>query len=308
MTEKILLSVPWYVSGTHNYLDKSGKLKSMGLGVEKVTEYVEGMIVSLVNDLKQSNCHVLIVEDGSPFEVSEDWLMKLQSIFPELGITILRLERNVGFGHIVNIIQSISVAGRFEYLIRWDTDVWPESSFKGVLDGMTPSSFLVTFKNPATWYLFCLSSEEVRKGNHPRFIPVRSMIGNILVYDVNKFKHIGFDDPLLRGYSDVELQYRSDWAGFDTHMDTGNVVKSVPSGANAIGSLFAQEAQLKYLTGVCPIMSYSKSNNRLVLRGKRKLGSFHRFVPPSPIAIHSCMLLDLRVDALPFSKIKGLIK
>ena len=303
----ILLSVPWYVSGTHNYLDKEGKLKSMGFTLEQASNCLSSMVNSLLSDLKEfkkDDLHLLIVDDNSPFPPSIDWIKTLP-----LPTTVLKLDKNVGFGYVVNIIQSIAIAGRFDYLIRWDTDVWPENSnpFTDILNIFdNPNTFLVTFKNQATWYLFCLGDEEIRKGNHPRYIATRSMIGNILIYSVSKFKFVGLDEPLLRGYSDVELQYRSDWAGYNTWMDTKNVVKSIKSGANAIGDLTAQESQLKYLVGINPQMSYFRAKNRLVLRGNRKLGASHRFVPPAPLSIQACMKLGLVIDLLPFWADRGL--
>src|SRR5574343_39889 len=205
----------------------------------------------------------LLFNDDSPVEIPKESVLNAASKNPVL---IARPNENQGVGGKENFMQSVSNYLGAKYMFTVATDVKLTSNISPLFDAFSvfPNTFITVVNAGFIGNLF----SRIKKGE--RFIET-AQIGNALCYRVDLFDEVGYVDPKMRYFEDLDLIYRAQQFGYTSYMDMSVTGKTTSSGAGGTSTFDLKLEWAKYLAEVSPYLSYSiDKRNRSIIRKNTK--------------------------------------
>jgi GT2 family glycosyltransferase len=284
-TYDVVLGVGLYLTGLGT--DTHGKAFKRNVARD-ITRLVE-CLHFLRSDFDKLGKSVLlvIVDDNSPTKVPA-----LSRIFK--NYIIVALKENQGIGQKENLLETIATY-HAKYLFRIDQDVM-------VTESVAPM-FLAFEENKN---LFCAGLNSGWMGgmielNNPLAKYVDTVqLGNCVLEDTSLFHKVGFTDPKLKYFHDLDLFYRAKDHGFNLVMAMKS--KGVTKSSRAAGTMSfeAMQNEAMYLERSNPsLYFYNNKEGKPIIRYE-KLHDVRTFFPREVKYIDSSELSLKILQALKY--------
>jgi len=207
---------------------------------------------SLRMDEKESKANWLyvIVNDLSPFDSKEIW----ESVQKCNNYIYVWLDKNVGCGGKENIIQSIS--SRYsKRLFRFDADVNLTSTILPLFEAFDNIHNLACATINAGFMGGMLTYNQPNE----RYIST-TQIGNAVIWNTETFEEVGFSNPNLRYFDDLDLVYKALHKGYESVMVTSVTGKTRSSGCGGTMDFSKQKDSANILVESNPLVTYHLSS------------------------------------------------
>jgi hypothetical protein len=228
---------------------KDGKLLEKNLDKEK--ERLLATLNVLQRELQQEDegALLLIIDDCSPHKVD------LRGVFD--NYCIVELEENVGIGHKENILETVATSFA-PLLFRFDQDVKIKGPMKPLFDAFDKVDNLFGAGINSGFIGAMISA--AHKGEEFVFTP--QLANGVLEY-TPLFSTIGFTDPNLKYFHDLDLFYRARDRGYQTVM--AMECKGSAVAARAAGTMDFSKVQqeAEYLVNSNPSLKFYISKKGL---------------------------------------------
>lgn len=179
-----------------------------------VTYHPQPLLRNNLERLISQVAEVVVVDNGSGTTTTE----LLRIIETELGIRVIRNERNLGIAAALNVGIKHAIVGGYQWVATFDQD---SEVTPGFFDGLLaayqncPDREHVALIAPQLFYPESNESELTQTGPLPEFAPIRSAItsGSLIRADV--FIKVGYyDEPMFIDYVDYDFCLRLQTKGF----------------------------------------------------------------------------------------------
>jgi hypothetical protein len=242
----VVVGVGIYLTGK---MLKEGKMieKKLDREIKKLNETVTTLKEEFIKNNKK--VLLLVIDDASPNKVDLSWIFN--------DYCIIELEDNVGIGHKENILET--VAKYFApFLFRFDQDV----KIKGPIEPLFKA-----FEDMDD--LFCAGIESgfigamySRTYKDQEYV-ITPQLANGVMEKTSCFDIIGYTDPQLKYFHDLDLFYRAKDHGFKTAMVMESKGSAVASRAAGTMDMSKIQEEAKYLIESNKSLSYYVSKKGL---------------------------------------------
>lgn len=240
-----VIGIGYYFSGFR--VDASGEKKriDMNKSINTILHTIE-LLNRNEKALKQNWLYV-IVNDKSPYDnpIILDFIRSNANSY-----IYIWLDENVGVGGKENILQTIGT-WYSDRVFRVDADVFLMTTIKPLFEAFKQVPQLgcstinagyignmLTYQNPNQLYIST------------------AQIGNAVMWDTNVLKKIGFCNPELRYFEDLDLVYKAKWQGYASVMTTSVVGKTVSSGCGGTMDFKKQQQAAKLMIDTNPLVTF----------------------------------------------------
>lgn len=232
------------------------------LNPNKIVDITLGNIENIQREMGDDTVFLLF-NDASPVSIPKGAILNAA---PKNPVLVARPNENQGVGGKENFMQSMSNYLGAKYMFTVAADVKLTSNIFPLFDAFSafPSTFITVVNAGFIGNLF----ERTKSGE--RFIET-VQIGNALCYRVELFEEVGYVDPKMRYFEDLDLIYRAQQYGYTSYMDMSVTGKTTSSGAGGTSTFDLKLEWAKYLSEVSPYLSYSiDKRNRIIIRKNTK--------------------------------------
>jgi len=223
--------------------------------VEKSIDKEKERLINTLNVLRREfeqedeEALLLVIDDCSPHKVD------LTGVFD--NYCIVELEENVGIGHKENILETVA-ASFAPLLFRFDQDVKIKGPMKPLFDAFDKVDSLFCAGINSGFLGAMISA--AHKGEEFVFTP---QLANGVLEDTRLFKTIGFTDPNLKYFHDLDLFYRARDYGYQTVMAMECKGSAVASRAAGTMDYNKVQEEAKYLVVSNPSLMFYISKKGL---------------------------------------------
>jgi hypothetical protein len=283
---KCVVGIGFYFSGFR--IDARGAKKP--ISESKLFQPILHTIETLNSDaaIKNNFC-LIILDDASPLKPSS-----LISKLSETNDVIhIQLKENRGIGDKENILQNIGIR-LSERVFRLDADVALDSSIQPLFDAFEsiPKLSCATINAGFMGYML------TRNCKYPYIRTAQ--VGNAIMYDSAVIRKIGFSDPRLKYFNDLDWVYRTWDLGMTSVMACGVTGKTLSSGCGGSATTALRVADAEYLVSSNRSLSFClrRGMPTIYYRRQPSSGFFDprpegRYVPESALA--GAVVKDLKI-------------
>lgn len=213
---KCVVAVGYHFSGRR--VDSSGR--ELKINVGRLFRPMYETLETFQRDPALNGSALLVVDDSSPLEPPD--LCRYLANHP--AYAFVRLRVNVGVGGKENVIQGVGSA-LSSRVFRVDADVGLRPGARPLFDAFDVIGNLSCATINAGFIGYILSKD----ASAMPYV-VTSQIGNAVMYNSDVFKTVGYSDPELRYFEDLDWVYRTWDAGYTSVMAMKVTGRTVSSG------------------------------------------------------------------------------
>ena len=253
------------------------KIDSQGNKKEIDQKKSKKILLDSLNILSKNNKNALftILDDCSPIPIPE----VLDSLEGN-PVIVVQLLQNQGVGGKENILQSISKKFS-DFYFRFDADV---KFTKCPVDSLRKAFQDCPNLGMAVINAGFLGAMTCGKKDGPNYVQIKGAVGNGAMVPTKIFNQVGFSDPTLRYFEDVDMAIRIYSQGYRIVMVQSAQGTTTQSGAGTEPGdrpIYAQ-----YLQKLNPGVKVSYNSNGMpIIRWESTAFAYRRTLPSSPLSM-----------------------